>query len=89
MIRVLVGYLIMINVIGFFAMGIDKWKARKQRWRVPEKTLFILSLIGGSLGTLVGMHMFRHKTKHWYFKIGMPVILILHCALAVYLIFIK
>lgn len=74
------GYVIAINIIGFFVMGMDKWKARTNRWRIPEKTLFAVSILGGSIGTLVGMHVFHHKTKHWYFRVGMPLILILQCA---------
>ena len=77
-------YLIMINLIGFFSMGIDKRKARKHLWRIPEKTLFLFALAGGSLGSLLGMHTFRHKTKHWYFRFGIPVILLLQIALCVY-----
>ena len=76
-------YIIIINVLGFFIMGIDKKKAEKHAWRIPEKTLFLVSLIGGSIGTLLGMYVFRHKTKHWYFVIGMPLILIVHIILAV------
>ena len=69
-------YLGIINLIGFFAMFLDKQKAKRNKWRIPEKTLFLLAAIGGSLGTTLGMHVFRHKTKHWYFKYGMPVILV-------------
>lgn len=58
-------------------MGIDKAKARKRAWRIPEATLFIIALIGGSLGSTVGMHFFHHKTRHWYFVFGMPLILII------------
>lgn len=76
-------YIIIMNVIGFLIMGIDKKKAEKHAWRIPEKTLFLVSLIGGSIGTLLGMYAFRHKTKHWYFVIGMPLILIMHIILAV------
>ncbi|SKA61043.1 Uncharacterized membrane protein YsdA, DUF1294 family [Eubacterium uniforme] len=76
-------YIIIMNVVGFFIMGIDKRKAKKHAWRIPEKTLFLVSLIGGSIGTLLGMYVFRHKTKHWYFVIGMPLILIVHIILAV------
>lgn len=79
-------YLGIINLIGFFAMFLDKRKAKKSKWRIPEKTLFLFALVGGSLGTTLGMHTFRHKTKHWYFKFGMPAILILQIILIVYLI---
>ncbi|MBE5938255.1 MAG: DUF1294 domain-containing protein [Lachnospiraceae bacterium] len=77
-------YLIITNIIGYAIMGIDKSKAKKHAWRIPEKTLFGISIIGGSLGTLLGMYSFRHKTKHWYFVIGMPVILIIHVVLIGY-----
>ena len=76
-------YIIIMNVVGFFIMGIDKRKAEKHAWRISEKTLFLVSLIGGSIGTLLGMYVFRHKTKHWYFVIGMPLILIIHIILVV------
>jgi uncharacterized membrane protein YsdA (DUF1294 family) len=59
-------------------MGLDKYKARKRLWRIKESTLFLTSVIGGSLGSLLGMFLFRHKTKHTKFLIGMPVILIVH-----------
>ncbi|MBR5046606.1 MAG: DUF1294 domain-containing protein [Eubacterium sp.] len=78
-------YLAAINVIGFAAMGIDKSRARKEAWRIPEKTLFLISLLGGSLGSLIGMYLFHHKTRHWYFVIGMPLILVAQLALAFYL----
>ena len=66
-------------------MFIDKRKAIKHRYRIPEKTLFLVSLLGGSIGTLAGMYLFRHKTKHWYFVVGMPLICILHIILAIYI----
>jgi uncharacterized membrane protein YsdA (DUF1294 family) len=74
-------YLLVINFIGFFAMFLDKQKAKGGKWRIPEKTLFLLALIGGSLGTTIGMHAFHHKTKHWYFKFGMPLIFIIQLVL--------
>lgn len=80
-------YLLLINLTGFFAMFLDKQKAKKGKWRISEKTLFLFAFLGGSLGTTLGMHTFRHKTKHWYFKFGMPLILILQIAGAFYLLF--
>ena len=77
-------YLLIINFIGFFAMFLDKQKAKGGKWRIPEKTLFLLALIGGSLGTTIGMHAFHHKTKHWYFKFGMPLIFIIQLVLLFY-----
>lgn len=70
-------YLVIMNLIGFLAMGIDKRKARKHKWRIKEATLFLLAVIGGSIGCWLGMYVFHHKTKHWYFVIGMPAILAL------------
>ena len=67
-------------------MGIDKSKAKRGAWRIPEKTLFLMSIIGGSIGTWLGMYAFHHKTKHWYFVVGMPLILIGQIALAIYFI---
>jgi uncharacterized membrane protein YsdA (DUF1294 family) len=77
-------YLCIINLIGFFAMFLDKQKAKRGKWRIPEKTLFLLAIIGGSLGTTLGMNIFRHKTKHWYFKFGMPFILIVQIVFVIY-----
>ena len=79
-------YLGIINLVGFFAMFLDKQKAKRGKWRIPEKTLFLLAIIGGSLGTTLGMHVFRHKTKHWYFKLGMPLILIVQIILIIYFV---
>lgn len=80
-----IAYLICTNLIGFAMMGIDKWKARKHAWRIPEASLFLIAVIGGSIGSILGMQLFRHKTKHWYFVVGMPLILILQIALIVFL----
>ncbi len=80
-------YLVIINLTGFMMMGIDKRKARKRAWRIPEATLFVIALVGGSLGTTIGMHVFHHKTRHWYFLYGMPAILFLQIAIVVILIY--
>lgn len=74
-------YLIIINLIAFLSMYIDKKKARYGKWRIPEQTLFILALIGGSIGSIAGMYTFRHKTKKLRFSIGFPIILILQIVL--------
>ncbi|MCM1104325.1 MAG: DUF1294 domain-containing protein [Clostridium sp.] len=79
-------YVLMINVVGFFSMYLDKRKARKRLWRIPEATLFLIALIGGSIGSIVGMYTFRHKTRHWYFVYGLPVILFLQIAAVVVLL---
>ncbi|SFQ32401.1 Uncharacterized membrane protein YsdA, DUF1294 family [Lachnospiraceae bacterium XBB1006] len=83
--KLLLVYLAIMNVAGLTVMGIDKRKAIKGAWRIPEKTLFLVSILGGSVGTLVGMYLFHHKTKHWYFVIGMPLILIVQVAAGSYL----
>ncbi len=81
----IISYLGVINFIGLIIMGIDKLKAKKRAWRVPESTLFVIAIIGGSLGTTIGMFLFRHKTRHWYFRYGMPAILIIQVAIVVIL----
>ena len=73
----LIIYLVSVNIIGFALMGNDKRRARKNAFRIPEATLFAFSVIGGSIGTLIGMYTFRHKTKHMTFKIGIPLIIFL------------
>lgn len=77
-------YLISINIIGFLIMWLDKRKAIKGRWRIPEKTLFIITAIGGGIGTIAGMYTFRHKTKKLNFIIGLPLITILEIILGIY-----
>lgn len=73
-------YLILANLVGLVLMGADKSKARRHRWRIPERVLFLSAILGGSLGATVGMWLFRHKTRHWYFVVGMPAILVLQVA---------
>ena len=87
MLKYFIIYLIVINLIAFLAMYIDKRRAKYGKWRIPEQTLFILALIGGSIWAIAGMYTFRHKTKKLKFTIGLPTILILEIILAVYLIF--
>ena len=74
-------YLIFINILTFFIYGLDKHKARKNKWRIPEKQLFFLAFIGGSIGAEAGMLCFRHKTKHPLFMIGIPAIFLLQLCL--------
>lgn len=73
----LLSYLLVMNLIGFALMGIDKYKAKKRAFRIPEATLFTVAAVGGSIGSIIGMYAFRHKTRHWYFVYGMPFILVL------------
>lgn len=79
----LIIYIITINLIGFFIMGIDKRRARKNKWRVQEKTLFLIALLFGSIGVLTGMYVFRHKTRHLSFKLGIPAIIAVQVLLVV------
>ncbi len=77
-------YIVAINLITFAVYGIDKWKARRSKWRIAESTLILLTLIGGSVGAWLGMHTWHHKTLHKKFRYGIPLILILHFSLICY-----
>jgi uncharacterized membrane protein YsdA (DUF1294 family) len=85
-ISIIIGYLILINLTGFIFMGIDKSRAIKRLWRIPESTLFLIAIIGGSVGSIIGMRVFHHKTRHWYFVYGMPAILLVQIAAVIALI---
>lgn len=78
-------YLLAINIVSFFLYGIDKYKAKKGRWRISEATLLMMAVIGGSIGAWVGMRLWHHKTMHKKFKYGIPLIIILQVCLVVYL----
>ncbi len=80
-------YLAIVNLAGLIVMGVDKLRAKKRAWRIPESTLFVIALIGGSLGTTIGMHLFHHKTRHWYFLFGMPAILVIQIATVLILMY--
>jgi len=80
-------YLLMINLIGFFMMWSDKRKAKKGKWRIPEQTLFIVTALGGGIGTIVGMYTFRHKTQKLKFTIGLPAVVILEIVAVIYMKF--
>ena len=81
--KLLLYYLLIINAAGFLLMLVDKWKARKNRWRVRESTLLLIAALGGSVGSLAGMYLFRHKTRHLKFTLGIPLILAAQCIAAV------
>ena len=82
--QIAVIYLIVINILGFLVMGLDKHKAKMADRRIPENTLFMLTILGGGVGTIAGMYVFHHKTKKMKFKVGMPLILILEILIFVY-----
>lgn len=85
MIKLTLLYLFIINAVGFLLMLVDKLKAQKNLWRIPESTLLTAAALGGSVGCLIGMYTVRHKTKHLKFVLGVPLILIAQIALAVWL----
>ena len=78
-------YLFAINIVSFFLYGIDKYKAKKNKWRISEATLLMIAVIGGSIGAWVGMRLWHHKTMHKKFKYGIPLIIIMQIALVAYL----
>ena len=80
-------YLLTINAAGFALMLIDKWKAKHNRWRIPEATLMGIAALGGSIGSLLGMYTVRHKTQHIKFTVGIPVILVVQIFTAVYFLY--
>ncbi len=85
-VKILILYIIIVNIIAFSLMGIDKLKAKKRAFRIPEATLFLFVIVGGSIGGILGMHLFHHKTRHWYFRYGFPAILILQIILVIVLL---
>ena len=74
-------YLVAINIVAFLLYGIDKWKAKRDAYRISEKALLTVAILGGSVGAICGMRYFRHKTRHWYFRYGLPLILVVQVAL--------
>ena len=86
MMNIILGYLLAVNITSFLLYGIDKYKAKKGRWRISEATLLLMAVIGGSIGAWGGMRIWHHKTMHKKFKYGIPIIIILQVALAVYLL---
>ena len=78
-------WLCVANLGALILFGADKKRAKEGRWRIPEKTLFLSAILGGSIGAILGMHLFRHKTKHWYFRYGLPAILLVQIGLGLWL----
>ena len=81
-------WVLVLSLADFLLMGVDKRRARRGAWRVPEKTFFLVAVLGGSPGAILGMRLFHHKTRHWYFKGGLPAILIAQLALGIWLFWI-
>ncbi|WP_338109722.1 DUF1294 domain-containing protein [Pseudoflavonifractor phocaeensis] len=79
-------WLLAANVCGFILMGVDKSRAKRDAWRIPEKNFFLTALLGGSVGTIMGMFFFHHKTKHWYFRLGLPAIFLVQLAASLWLL---
>ncbi|MGN8645740.1 DUF1294 domain-containing protein [Gracilibacillus sp. HCP3S3_G5_1] len=77
-------YATIINSLSLWTMWIDKRKARNNKWRIPESRIWLLAIIGGALGATIGMHLFRHKTKHTLFVIGLPILMIMQSALVIF-----
>lgn len=86
MLTAIIVILLVMNLISFALMGVDKVKAKKGAWRIPEKTLFLATALFGGLGGTLGMHLFRHKTKHWYFKYGFPALLVVQIVLLAFIL---
>ena len=87
MLAIISGILLTLNLLTFIIYGIDKFKAKKAKWRIPESTLLLLAVFGGSIGAWLGLQVWRHKTQHKKFYIGIPVIIVVQIALSIYLLF--
>lgn len=87
MLAIICGILLTFNLLTFIIYGIDKFKAKKAKWRIPESTLLLLAVFGGSIGAWLGLQVWRHKTQHKKFYIGIPVIMAVQMALSTYLLF--
>ena len=79
-------YLLLVNLAAFLVMGLDKRRAKRDKWRISEKALFLPAVLGGALGGVLGMRTFRHKTQHWYFRFGFPLLLVLQVVLLGWLV---
>lgn len=89
MIRILIYYLLAVNVVTFLVYGVDKLKAKKGKWRIPESTLLLMAAVGGSVGAWLGMSLWRHKTQHKKFKFGVPAIFVVQIALSAYIYYLQ
>lgn len=87
MLAIISGILLTLNLLTFIIYGIDKFKAKKSKWRIPESTLLLLAVIGGSIGAWLGLQVWRHKTQHKKFYIGIPMILTLQVIATIYILY--
>lgn len=85
--ELILGFLGLVNFVGFLIMGYDKFKAQSRGWRVPEKSIFMISLVGGAIGVFLGMKVFRHKTRNYSFNIGIPLLIALNAGIIYYIVF--
>ncbi len=83
--KIIIGYVIVINVITLMMYGIDKWKAKHSKWRIPEATLLIMAAVGGSIGAWMGIKLFHHKTLHKKFKYGVPGIFLIQLGIILFI----
>ena len=79
-------FFLLINLAGFITVGIDKFKSKRRLWRIPERLLFWFAIIGGSIGVYAGLLTFRHKTRHWYFMYGIPLIILIQLGVVYYIV---
>lgn len=86
--KILIVYLCVINLVTFFVYGLDKLKAKRDKWRIPERVLFLLAVFGGTVGAFLGMSIFHHKTQKWKFKLGIPLIFAVQIALVIYFVYV-
>lgn len=84
---VILSYILIVNIIAFVTMGMDKRKAQNHKWRIKEKTLFLVAAVGGSIGSILGMKHFKHKTKHKRFIYGLPILLLIQVLLGIVIFF--
>ena len=83
----LLALILIVNIAGFASMGIDKGRAVKNEWRISERTLFMICLLGGGIGSTLGMFFFHHKTRHWYFRLGFPTIAVIEYVVIIFMVF--
>lgn len=84
--NIIIPTLVILNILGFILVSLDKYKAKNKLWRIPERSFFLLSILGGSIGVYLGLFLFRHKTRNWYFMSVIPVIILAQAIFVYYLV---